>query len=29
MQANGYQQYPYFGGNETTPHLINIMIKSL
>jgi len=29
MQANGYQQYPYFGGNETAPHLINIMIKSL
>ncbi|HEY5969547.1 MAG TPA: hypothetical protein VIU35_16315 [Chitinophagaceae bacterium] len=28
-QANGYQQYPYFGGNETAPHLITIMIKSL
>jgi len=28
-QANGYQQYPYFGGDETAPHLITIMIKSL
>jgi len=28
-QASGYQQYPYFGGNETAPHLITIMIKSL
>ena len=28
-QANGYQQYPYFGGNETAPHLITILIKSL
>jgi hypothetical protein len=24
---NGYQQYPYFGGNLTAPHLINIYIK--
>lgn len=28
-QASGYQQYPYFGGDETAPHLITIMIKSL
>jgi len=28
-QANGYQQYPYFGGDETAPHLITIMVKSL
>ncbi len=28
-QASGFQQYPYFGGNETAPHLITIMIKSL
>jgi len=28
-QASGYQQYPYFGGNETAPHLITIMIKPL
>src|SRR5688572_25698630 len=28
-QASGYQQYPYFGGNETAPHLITILIKSL
>ena len=28
-QANGYQQYPYFGGNEVAPHLITIRIKSL
>lgn len=27
-QANGYQQYPYFGGDETAPHLITILIKS-
>lgn len=26
-QASGYQQYPYFGGNETAPHLITIQIK--
>lgn len=24
---SGYQQYPYFGGNLTAPHLINIFIK--
>lgn len=29
LQASGYQQYPYFGGNETAPHLITILIKSL
>jgi hypothetical protein len=28
-QAIGYQQYPYFGGNEVAPHLITILIKSL
>ena len=28
-QASGYQQYPYFGGNEVAPHLITILIKSL
>ena len=28
-QASGYQQYPYFGGNETAPHLITILIKNL
>jgi hypothetical protein len=28
-QASGYQQYPYFGGDETAPHLITILIKSL
>jgi hypothetical protein len=28
-QASGFQQYPYFGGDETAPHLITIMIKSL
>ena len=27
-QASGYQQYPYFGGHETAPHLITILIKS-
>ena len=27
--ANGFQQYPYFGGNETAPHLITILIKNL
>ena len=26
-QFSGYQQYPYFGGNLTAPHLINIYIK--
>ena len=24
---SGYQQYPYFGGSFTAPHLINIYIK--
>jgi uncharacterized protein (DUF2345 family) len=24
---SGYQQYPYFGGTLTAPHLINIYIK--
>jgi hypothetical protein len=28
-QVSGYQQYPYFGGNEVAPHLIRIQIKSL
>jgi len=28
-EASGYQQYPYFGGNEVAPHLITILIKSL
>jgi len=28
-QASGYQQYPYFGGNEVAPHLITILIRSL
>ena len=28
-QASGYQQYPYFGGDETAPHLITILIKPL
>ena len=27
--AAGYQLYPYFGGNETAPHDINIWIKEL
>jgi hypothetical protein len=27
--ASGYQQYPYFGGDETAPHPITIMIKPL
>ena len=27
--ASGLQQYPYFGGDETAPHLITILIKSL
>ncbi|MEY4702167.1 MAG: hypothetical protein RIR96_64, partial [Bacteroidota bacterium] len=25
--ANGYQLYPYFGGDETAPQLITIRIK--
>jgi len=28
-QVSGYQQYPYFGGDETAPHLITIMIYPL
>lgn len=28
-QASGYQQYPYFGGDEVAPHLIEIDIKTL
>jgi len=27
--ATGYQLYPYFGGDETAPHLISIKIKNL
>lgn len=27
--ASGYQQYPYFGGDETAPHRITILIRSL
>jgi hypothetical protein len=23
----GYQQYPYYGGTLTAPHLINLFIK--
>ncbi|HVG41310.1 MAG TPA: hypothetical protein VM888_06840, partial [Chitinophagaceae bacterium] len=26
-QYKGYQQYPYYGGTLTAPHLINIYIK--
>ncbi len=26
--AKGYQLYPYFGGDETAPHQINIWIKN-
>ncbi len=26
-KANGYQQYPYFGGDEVAPHDISIFIK--
>lgn len=28
-KAKGYQLYPYFGGDEVAPHLINIWIKNL
>lgn len=28
-KAKGYQLYPYFGGNETAPHQINIWIKNV
>jgi hypothetical protein len=27
--AKGYQLYPYFGGDETAPHEINIWIKQI
>lgn len=27
VQAKGYQLYPYFGGNESAPHDVNIWIK--
>ena len=27
--ASGYQLYPYFGGDETAPHTITILIRSL
>jgi hypothetical protein len=27
--AKGYQLYPYFGGDETAPHSVNIWIKNL
>ena len=28
-KASGFQQYPYFGGDETAPHLITIYITNL
>ena len=28
-QASGFQQYPYFGGDETAPHTISIQLKNL
>ncbi|MGZ5189882.1 MAG: hypothetical protein ACXWCZ_02620 [Flavisolibacter sp.] len=28
-RASGYQLYPYFGGDETAPHLINIWIRMI
>lgn len=28
-QASGFQQYPFFGGDEVAPQLITILIKSL
>ena len=27
IKAEGYKLYPYFGGNESAPHTINIFIK--
>jgi hypothetical protein len=27
--ASGYQQYPYFGGDEVAPHKVTIKIKNL
>lgn len=29
LQASGYKLFPYFGGDETAPHEINIWIKEL
>ncbi len=29
LKAEGYKLYPYFGGDEPAPHLINIFIKEL
>jgi hypothetical protein len=29
LQAEGYLLYPYFGGNETAPHDIHILIKEI
>ena len=29
IRAEGYKLYPYFGGNESAPHTINIFIKEL
>ncbi|MEO6456516.1 MAG: hypothetical protein ABIN97_20740 [Ginsengibacter sp.] len=29
FKARGYKLYPYFGGDETAPHDINILIKEL
>ena len=29
IKAEGYKLYPYFGGNESAPHTINIFIKEL
>jgi hypothetical protein len=28
-QASGYQLYPYFGGDETAPHLVTILLRTL
>jgi hypothetical protein len=28
-KGDGYRLYPYFGGNELTPHTISIWIKEL
>ena len=28
-QASGYQLYPYFGGDETAPHTITILLRNL
>lgn len=29
LKAEGYKLYPYFGGDETAPHKITILIKDL